>query len=431
MRSWFKNAVAAVVFSVGVGNAVAGTISMQHTWPDGTLAANCSFSYPTQLPLSQPRTLIVDNNLPNGSVLYRWGYNEFAPDFMARCEQATTYNAVSNISNYLNDVFVYFELSVLDSSLLANEWLWSTSNPGIGLKLYVTVIAASAMDTGQVASGGNPPSKSTELGRLFIGSETAFRSDWHAYSSIAGQFSPMINPALPNYTYYYSGAAHHLIYSIRGELIKIGNVQPSIGLSVDSTTSFFFQLSEIRTGNGFYETRSSSEILGGGGITIVAPTCQLRTTDYLISLGRWVDAPSFVSLPVYGDAKSVGLNLECSGKLNNVYFSFQDTGASPLTNRNISVYDSIGGQYIDGLEIEMSYNGTRLNVHKMGEAITTYKTNSGTRGTVKTDPADLSYNSQSSAQFGARFVQRSAIKRGGVSYTGPVTGQVNMFVTYN
>ncbi|AKE59673.1 hypothetical protein F384_14460 [Citrobacter amalonaticus Y19] len=110
-------------------------------------------------------------------------------------------------------------------------------------------------------------------------------------------------------------------------------------------------------------------------------------------------------------------------------FSFQDASSGGLINRNISVYDS-GGQYIDGLEIEMSYNGSRIDVNTTIAPYPSFPISTGSKGQVKANTQDLSYSSQDTAQFGARFVQRGAIKRNGVSYTGPVTGQVNMTVTY-
>ena len=76
----------------------------------------------------------------------------------------------------------------------------------------------------------------------------------------------------------------------------------------------------------------------------------------------------------------------------------------------------------------MSYNGSRINVNSPSESPDTYKTNTGSHGT--TNPSDESFNSQSVARFGARFVQRSTITRDGTNYAGPVTGKVNMFVTY-
>lgn len=77
----------------------------------------------------------------------------------------------------------------------------------------------------------------------------------------------------------------------------------------------------------------------------------------------------------------------------------------------------------------MSYGGSRIDVHKISESPNSYKINTGSHGSVSTNPG-TSFNSQSQVQFGARFVQRSAITLGGNTYTGPVVGQVNMFLTY-
>ncbi|GKX54809.1 hypothetical protein SOASR030_09210 [Leminorella grimontii] len=72
----------------------------------------------------------------------------------------------------------------------------------------------------------------------------------------------------------------------------------------------------------------------------------------------------------------------------------------------------------------MLYNGSRINVDN------STKTNVGSQGTLNTNPAETTFNSQSTIPFTARYVQRSAIQKGGVSYTGSVTGKVNMYVTY-
>ena len=93
MRTRLINTVVVIVLGTGAGNIRAITLNLTQipTWPsNGTPAANCSFSYPTLQPLSQQRTLLVDNSLPNGSVLYSWGYNDFAPGFITMCNTATT-----------------------------------------------------------------------------------------------------------------------------------------------------------------------------------------------------------------------------------------------------------------------------------------------------------------------------------------------------
>lgn len=41
------------------------------------------------------------------------------------------------------------------------------------------------------------------------------------------------------------------------------------------------------------------------------------------------------------------------------------------------------------------------------------------------------YDSVGTAAFQARYVQSAAVTRAGANYTGPVTGKVNMYVTYD
>lgn len=220
----------------------------------------------------------------------------------------------------------------------------------------------------------------------------------------------------------YMPVANQANFSIRAELVKTGPVTYTATPLAPKDASYFRAI-DLGISN------STPDVLGSGGITIIPPACRLKTpTDYTTDLGRWVQSgpgtsQSGIGLPAYGTAKEIGLKLECSGKLDNVYFRFEDTGPQPLANKNVSLYDSQGNK-IDGLEVEMLYNNTRLNVDNVT------KTNTGTQGETRTDPQDLAFNIQSTAPFSARFAQRSPIKKSGNSYTGPVTGKVNMYVTY-
>ncbi|MFH2256193.1 hypothetical protein ABK734_20750 [Enterobacter sp. KE9933] len=108
--------------------------------------------------------------------------------------------------------------------------------------------------------------------------------------------------------------------------------------------------------------------------------------------------------------------------LYHVRFRFEDAGSSPSGNKNISLYDTAGGSKVSGLEIEMLYNGNRINV----DNVTT--TDTGGHGVTKPYPAAQPlYDSVSNAAFQARFVQNGNI----TSNVGPVTGKVNMYVTYD
>lgn len=119
-------------------------------------------------------------------------------------------------------------------------------------------------------------------------------------------------------------------YSIRAELIKTGDITSYgalsvIGADAGTTTVTITGQSPVNPG----------ALLSGNAITIQPVACRLRgATDYQISLGRWVNLASNsvqpnVSLPYTGNIEPINLKLECSGKLDNVEFSFHDTGSSP------------------------------------------------------------------------------------------------------
>ena len=432
MRHRLINTVIVLILGTGAGNTQAITINLSTpTWPtNGAPASYCSFSYPTLQPLSQQRTLLVDNSLDNGSVLYSWGYNDFAPGFVTVCNSATQVSTSTLSSqNNTNGPEVAYNTSLFFLGKQSQDYriyYWPTNNPGIGLRLYVTPISINAQNTGYVSAyptslvygSGNTP--------LQVGRENTILQQ--SYHWIQPQFISKVYGSSPNFNHYMGSDINYVSYSIRGELIKIGNVPQTSNLSITGALSY----SHGKPPGYTTQSLDVSTIFGTGGITIAIPTCRLRgATNYQVNLGTWTDVAgrNTGTLPAYGAIKPVNLNIECSGKVNNVKFSFQDASSGGLINRNISVYDS-GGQYIDGLEIEMSYNGSRIDVNTTLAPYPSFPVSTGSKGQVKTNTQDLSYSSQETAQFGARFVQRGAIKRNGVSYTGPVTGQVNMTITY-
>ncbi|MBK5145593.1 hypothetical protein I2494_18105 [Budviciaceae bacterium BWR-B9] len=403
----------------------------QPIWNNGAPAANCSFTYPTLQPLSQQKNLIVENSLPLGSVIYSWSYGDFAPDFYSVCNGVTEYTTISSETHPELRIIDRLDFNNLDNNLLAGQWLWGTNNPGIALKLYIILTARGDQSTGYTYE---KYSRSTYVSNAFdsipLGQEIAIVPSFSSTNVIDGTMSSIRSDNTSKIV----GSAHSFRYSVRAELIKIGEIQTGSPLSLSSSITMIHAFFMQNKADSSPETNigptiiSPETIFGGGGITFVKPSCRLRgATDYLVELGEWSNT---TNLPTYGDVELIDINIECNGSVGNVEFGFQDVGAFPLTNRNISVYDSAGGQLIEGMEVEMSYGGTRLNVHKMNESVTTYKTNTGAHGSIKTDASDLGFNSQSQAQFGVRFIQRAPITRGGSAYTGPVTGQVNMFVTY-
>lgn len=411
-----KNSI--VIFSIAVTllshqAAASITFSYNPLWSIiGGVAGTCTFNIPTLSPLSVPRTLVVDNHLPNDSVLYSWSYSEFAPNFTSYCQPNGSALASSSVrfAIYMGGPYAYPYPTNYQP----------TNIPGIGLKYYTTMHYAgvNTITTSERSTEyafGNSIGWFTPPAQINIESQlTKDMSVILYYHTIRVSTSSLISA--------YNSTENMAGFSIRAELVKTGPITyTTTPLSPRGTT--YFKAIELNISNDV------PAVLGSGGITIIPPACRLQSpTDYTINLGRWAhlgpgtSVPG-IGLPANGPPIEIGLNLECSGKVDNVYFRFEDANAQPLANKNVSLYDSSGNK-IDGLEVEMLYNGAHVNVDN------TTKTDIGTQGTTRTLPADLAFYSQSTPPFSARFVQRSQILESGHSYTGPVSGKVNMFVTY-
>lgn len=427
MKSRLSTIALAVIISAWSQYIPAVTVNTNSypQWPDGSSAqGGCSIDFTGYRNLSLKKTLIADNQLPDNSVLYDLGT-------MLQVSQTCQTNTYSTSS-----LFTTGGPSILISLRGFTGEYFSTNNPGVYLKLYIKANIGNC----QSALSTRPLTRLQTITEEDVKSDIEYpASTLHNNFNTLANFAPYISTG-STYDYSYKDSCHRIVYSLRGELIKIGNILPSEALSLENKGSLHYEFRHsdyAESGESPYTLLNSGvldigSLFGSGGITLVAPACRLRgATDYAINLGLWNSGnknghPN--SFPTYGQEELIDLRLECSGKVNNVNFSFQDTGNAPLTNNNISVYDNLEGSKIDGLEIEMSYNGSRINVNSPSESPDIYKTNTGSHGT--TNPSDESFNSQSVARFGARFVQRSTITRDGTNYAGPVTGKVNMFVTY-
>lgn len=107
------------------------------------------------------------------------------------------------------------------------------------------------------------------------------------------------------------------------------------------------------------------------------------------------------------------MELECSGKVDHVRFRFEDTGSSLSASSNASLYDTAGGNKIDGLEVELQYSENKVNIDNTTLADT------GSHGVVKAAPDIIPlYDSVSSAAFQARCRQNGTISKSGTEYTG-------------
>lgn len=381
-------------------------------WNSGGIAGTCYFNLPELAPLSVPKTLIVDNHLPTGTEIYSWGYNEFVPNIKGYCDPGGT-NTVGGSARFL------FLPSGTQS--VGPGGAFATNIPGIGLKIYfiytekaVSTFHSSADTTYLVSNSGGWISPTEPLNVEYsmsgIGNAAGVRFNADYYDND------------PPRAYLFTPKSNRVSFSIRAALVKTGTVTYS-GTALSPLNTAMFGSPDV----GGYT--AVPNVIGGGGIRIIPPACRLKTpTNHSVDMGRWTHSgpgshQPGISLPAYGAAKTINISLECSGSLDNVYFRFEDAGTAPLANKNVSLYDG-GGTKIEGLEIEMQYGGNRIDVDN------TTNTDVGPHGAQKTNAQDLSFNSQSIIPFTARYVQRNAIKKGGVSYTGQVAGKVNMYVTY-
>lgn len=406
-------AYAGVVVAAGciTPQAAAGTFAENIYWTAGDAAgqhaATCYIYYPDEKPLAVPRTLVVDQNTPDGTVLFQWGYGEFMSDTTLYCVSSGISNSTGSATGSPN--FSYF---------LANYTPYSgvhgllTSDTGIQLKILARYNAACAYS-------GSYPYFQQAFGNtmcLAAGTEVDARTS----TQMTGFLAYIMQAYNSGGRYYFPTYAASM--SLRAALVKQGTISYSSALNVSSASNFY-----LRMGTGASGYTVIQSILTTSATRVVPPACQLRTTDYTIPMGRWAaDAITYVGTPAYGSQVPVNLSLECSGRVNHVRFRFEDTGTSLSGNKNISLYDTAGGNKIDGLEIELFYNGTKVNVDN------TTVTDTGSHGATKASPASLPlYDSVSTAAFQARYVQNAAVTRAGVNYTGPVTGKVNMYVTYD
>ncbi|MDG1644255.1 hypothetical protein DA718_10075 [Klebsiella huaxiensis] len=393
------------------------TYSATAVWSNGALigqtAAWCSVTLPDERPMTIPRSFVVGNDVPNGTEIYSWGYGAAFSDFIVSCtSNGSAAWGLDTDSAPLNRIILTYN----------SGGYIPLSDTGFGLKIWGRFNTAGQAD--YTACGGvstlckyytNYYTAPTYQDMLGANTEIDFTVAGYSSNGMSQQITKYRRPSDGYNTYpTITGSM-----SIRMALVKIGTIQYNGALKVNNS-AVFRVTANINAGiqntlNGF---------LDGSGITIIPPACQLKNTDYTLPMGRWAaDVINYTGAPAYGAQVPVNLSLECSGKVNHVRFRFEDTGTSLSSNKNISLYDTAGGSKIEGLEIEMLYNGSKVNVDN------TTITDTGSHGAfVSLTPA---FDSFGTAAFHARYVQNAAVTRSGANYTGPVTGKVNMYVTYD
>ena len=382
------------------------------------IGATCDMSGPDRFPLQDNLTLLVSNNTPDG-IIYDWGYN-FLPNFNISCvdfdysqqgQSSGSQPITSGLSIMIN--------SVSDDGLIA------TNIPGLYLKIYIyfyneqqtkrntehviditNQMGCGDIDSSEWGTGMSPGEYELSLGIIPCnsggGNITEIEAGiFHLYSTTShgAEFSERLTP---------------MRFSVRGVLIKKGTI-PAINSGERLTINT--SLAAIDSFNWEWHTLQTGNYLTGNGITIITPSCSLKTENYTIEMGFW--SPQISSVPTYSSETPINIALKCDDEVPHVRFRFEDTGASPLANHNISLYSAEGGEKVDGLEIEMLYNGAHVDIDN------TTLVDTGEHGTAGAVGAD------STAKFTARYVQRSEITKNGNTYAGPVTGKVNMWVTYD
>ncbi|MCD6619866.1 fimbrial protein [Aeromonas veronii] len=351
------------------------------------VAGSCSGDIGNFLPQSNVKTLIVDNNIPNGTILYSWDYDRLIGRSNFRCSTSVTPPHV-NYPEHIDFKFKFY---------LFKGGYFQTNNPGVGLRLYARPSVVINNTPGALTAP-------TQVERLLSG-DTSIDFSYNTLS-------------VGNGLYGFPDALAVIAVKYRAELVKIGKIDFSSEASSLAQPSYLgdSMLFEYNSPELYEQTEinNSENLLG---IKLTQPSCRLSApVNYNIDLGSF---RSGASLPKYGDVKPIVIGLDCNGKPNSVDISFQDGSAFSLSNGSVRLHNTAGSP-IDGLEAQMTYNGAPITVDKP-----TVLPNGRTKISLGS-LGQLQSQSVVNATFGVRFVQRAPIV-----HVGPVKGTVNMFVTYN
>lgn len=419
-RIW--GVAAALVSGLAVIPTQAATWSYNYTWISGISAGQsagiCSFIVPDIRPLQVPKTLVVDSAAPVGTVLYEWDFNSFLPGFRSQCISSgigTDVNSAFSANGVIINDAGYWAMSftgLIDGEgASSSNPFYATSLSGIGLRLSIRADTDSDQNTSYLTilnASGTAIVSAPVPGNIYV---------WGpGIPVVRSFFMPKYNSGDSRYYMLDKEAS----FSIKAELIKTADTVQygNLGLAGNPVTDWKIGV----------QSPLPTDLLSGNAITVVSPSCRLRTTNYNISMGSWVaDTINHTGTPASGPAQPVGLDLECMGRPADVQFRFEDTGSAPSTaaQKNVTLYDG-GGNKVNGLEIQMKYNGSRVNI----DGVT--QTSTGARGQAH-DNSGLAptYIAAGQAMFTANYIQNGPITVGGNNYTGPVSGKVNVWVTYN
>ena len=389
----------------------------------GEIAGKCMLIENDSFPLTIPTAIVVDNNVPDGTVIYSWDYGQFI-DLNINCRG----DGDSATGGYYLNVIIPSQRFMLTFPDEIGVRINGVSS-GFKIKMY----AKYDWEGQEICQGGicqnNPYSGYfTTVNSEIISKGTEYNGSHlrslSAFNRPNMQIFPSQNASTGKY-HIWNGS---ISVSTRAELIKngpvsYGNITSTIGsgahnnaITFEGTNTSIFQRLNVST-------------LSGNAITLVAPSCRLKNNIYNISMGRW--SADMINYNNGGSVTSSGvpveLTLECSGNVSNVTAKFNDTGSNPSSaqEKNITLYNDAGNK-VEGLEIEMRYNNNRINID--GTTL-----NIGSHGASANYPSSsqLEYNSESIVNFSAHYRQTGQITSGGNSFTGNVRGAVNVTIEYN
>jgi type 1 fimbria pilin len=308
-------------------------------------------------------------------VLWAWDYGTFLPDYTLAC----TGSGISNSSNRLRDPArgnpPDWQLRLTAKG--GND-LMPTSNPGVGIRWYF-----------QTAKG--------EVVKTSV-QQTAFVS-LAVSDDGAGRY--LFNPG------------QTVTLSAKAELIKTGEVVYGAAISPQADSQLWREAGTLK----------GNQPLGQGGVLAIAPACRLSQKDYRVDMGRWATQPPG-QLPATGPETAFELQLACTGEVSHLRLRFEDGGSRTSANQNITLYPAFGGDAIEGLEVEMLFNGSRIDI---GD---TRPIDAGRRGRSQQNAAPV-YDAAAPVALTARYVQHAAITYGAAPWTGTLSGNVNFWLTYD
>ncbi|MFK3705519.1 fimbrial protein [Klebsiella sp. NPDC088457] len=437
----FAGVLLALLLQAFAPGAVAWTTSRHYIWNDsqsssnGQSAGTCVYTYPDSLPFSVPRSIIADNSVPLGSIIGAWSYADFNVTFSISCSGSGIESETWKIAGTDAAVSIMdpsYALAGLGFNLAganAGNGILKTSVEGVGIQFFIksdtSLLGNNAADFPYIRLSGFDVCG----GAIFAatGVEHEFCGPT---SGQAGMVLRMLDTRTEGGVTRWFMPTSSLTFSLRAELIKTGPVTAYGPLSVSHLFNSWMAPAPANV-----NTNPPTHFLSGSGITLVRPTCKLstqRSPHYSLNMGEWsANTIAQSGEPAFGLKIPLQLDLECVGMAENVRMRFEDAGASPLATHNISLYDAAAGNKIDGLEIELLYGDAHVDIN--GPAI-----NLGNHGsTVLVTGAGsdkvytLTSTSYSRATLQARYIQRAAITRSNIPYTGPVTGTVNLFMVYD